>query len=70
MGIDKADHFSIADWQAKYKAGLRFLIPALSRGWAVVQSSDNAVISASMINRPKPVNTALSMTESFNEYSV
>ena len=70
MWTDKAENFLIADWLAKYTAEIRFLISALSRGLAVVQSSDNAVMSASMTNRPKPVSAAQTMTESFNEHTV
>ena len=58
-----------ADWLAKYTASIRFLIPALSRGWAVVQSSDNAVMSGFMTNWPKPVSAARTMTECFNEHT-
>ena len=34
----------------------------------MVQSSDNAVMSASMTNWPKPASAARTMTESFNEH--
>ena len=58
MGTDKAENFSSTDWLAKYPDDIKFLIPALSRGRAVVQSSYNAAMSASVTNRPKLVSVA------------
>ena len=70
MRADKTENFLIADCLAKYMAGIRFLTPALSRGQMKVQSSDNAVMSVSIINGSKPVSAARTMTESFNEHTV
>ena len=67
---DKAENFSIADWLEKYTAGVGIPIPAVSKGQTVIQSCDNAVMSALMINRPKPVSAAQAMTESFSQHKM